>query len=125
MKLIVEDRLSEKIVIVKEELDGIDIDYIGDLEDLLRKVFLHEKWGNLKVFLDGGELTKNNHEKPGVSQVYRCPLRDKCFKREYFFNKYGNQWGKYDFFLWVSSKYLEREETISCFLLKWIEIALI
>ena len=43
MKLIVEDRLSEKIVIVKEELDGIDIDDIGGLEDLLRIVFLHEK----------------------------------------------------------------------------------
>ena len=91
LKLIVEDKLSEKIVIVKEELDGTDIDDIEDLEDLLKIVFLHQKWRNLKVFLDGGELTKNNHEKPGVLQAYRCPLRDKCFKREYFFNKYGNQ----------------------------------
>ena len=50
---------SEKIVIVKEELDGIDIDDIGNLEDLLRIVFIHEEWGNLKVFVDGGELTGN------------------------------------------------------------------
>ena len=46
---------SKKIVIVKEQLDGIDIDDIGNLEDLLRIVFIHE-CGNLKVFVDGGEL---------------------------------------------------------------------
>ena len=42
---------SEKIVIVKEELDGIDIDDVGNLEDLLRIVFIHEECGNLKVSL--------------------------------------------------------------------------
>ena len=46
-------------MIVKEELDGIDIDDIGNLEDFLRILFIHEKYGNLKVFLDGGELTRN------------------------------------------------------------------
>ena len=46
-------------MIVKEELDGIDIDDIGNLEDFLRILFIHEKCGNLKVFLDGGELTRN------------------------------------------------------------------
>ena len=35
-------------MIVKEELDGIDIDDIGNLEDLLRIVFIHEECGNLK-----------------------------------------------------------------------------
>ena len=44
---------------VKEELDDIDIDDIKNLEDLLRIVFIHEECGNLKVFVDGGELTKN------------------------------------------------------------------
>ena len=44
---------------VKEELDDIDIDDIENLEDLLRIVFIHEECGNLKVFVDGGELTKN------------------------------------------------------------------
>ena len=34
---------AEKIVIIKEELDGIDRDDIGDLEDLLRIVFILEK----------------------------------------------------------------------------------
>ena len=51
------DNPSENIVIVKEELDGIDIRDIGNFEDLLRIVFIHEECGNLKVFVDGGELT--------------------------------------------------------------------
>ena len=46
-------------MIVKEELEGIDLDDIGNLEDLPRIVFIHEEWGNLKVFVDGGELTRN------------------------------------------------------------------
>ena len=46
-------------MIVKEELDGIDIDNIGNLVDLLRVVFIHEECGNLTVFADGGELTRN------------------------------------------------------------------
>ena len=47
---------SENIVIVKEKLDGIDIDKIRNLGDLLRIVFIHEECGNLKVLVDGGEL---------------------------------------------------------------------
>ena len=43
-------------MIVNEELDGINI---GNLEDLLRIVFIHEECGNLKIFVDGGELTTN------------------------------------------------------------------
>ena len=39
------------IVIVKEKLDGIDIDDIGNFEDLLRIVFIHEERGNLKISL--------------------------------------------------------------------------
>ena len=46
-------------MIVKEELDAIDIDDIGNLEDLLRIVFIHEECWNLEVFVDGGELTGN------------------------------------------------------------------
>ena len=46
-------------MIVKEELDGPDIDDIGNVEDLLRIVFIHEECGNLKVFIDDGELTGN------------------------------------------------------------------
>ena len=40
---------------VTEELDGIDIDDIGNLEDLLRIMFVHEEHWNLKVFVGGGE----------------------------------------------------------------------
>ena len=78
--LVEEENPSEEIVIAKEELNGIDIDDIGYLEDLLRIMFIHEECGNLKVFADGGE-------KPGVLQTYRCPLCDKYFGREHFFNK--------------------------------------
>ena len=84
--LVKEGNPSEKNVIVKKELDDIDIDDIGNLEDLLRIVFIHEKCGNLKVFVDGGELNRiiNEKKKPSVLQTYRCPLCDKCFMREYF-----------------------------------------
>ena len=75
-------------MIVKEELDGIDIDDIGNLEDYLRIVFIHDKCRNLKAFVDGGELTGNinKKKKPGVLQAYRCPLCVKCSRREYFFD---------------------------------------
>ena len=46
-------------LIVNEELDSPDIDDIGNLEDLLRVVFIYEECGNLKVFVDDGELTGN------------------------------------------------------------------
>ena len=44
--------------IVKKELDSIDVDDIGNLEDLLRVVLIHEECGNLKVFVDSRELTR-------------------------------------------------------------------
>ena len=41
-------------MIVEEELDGIDIDDIRNLEDLLRIVFIHEECGNLNEWnVDG------------------------------------------------------------------------
>ena len=40
--------------IVEEELDCIDIDDIGNLEDSLRLVFIDENCGNLIVVNDGG-----------------------------------------------------------------------
>ena len=61
--LVEEGNLSEKNVIVKKELDGIDINDIGNLEDLLIKVFIHEECGNLKVFVDGRELNRIINEK--------------------------------------------------------------
>ena len=46
-------------MIVKEQLGGTAVDNIGNIEDLLRIVFIYEEFGNLKVFVDGGELTGN------------------------------------------------------------------
>ena len=46
-------------MIVKEKLGSIDIDNIGNLEALLRIVFIHEECENLKVFVNRGDLTKN------------------------------------------------------------------
>ena len=52
---------------------------------LTKNSVVHEECGNLKVFVDGGELTRNINEKkrPGVLQAYRCPLCDNCFRRGY------------------------------------------
>ena len=51
---------------------GVDIDDIGNIEGLLKLVFIDEKCGNLKVVIDVGELTRNNNRKKtsGVLQAY-------------------------------------------------------
>ena len=71
-------------------IEGIDKDDIGNLVDLLRLVLINEECGNPKVFVDGGELTRNiaQKKKPDVLQACRCPLCDKCSRREYFFYKH-------------------------------------
>ena len=50
---------SEKNVLVEEELDCIDIDGTGNLEDSPRLVLINKECGNLMVVNDGGELTEN------------------------------------------------------------------
>ena len=52
-------RLRSQVVIFEEELDGIDLDDIGNLEDLLSVVLIDEACGNLKVVIDVGELIRN------------------------------------------------------------------
>ena len=81
---------SEKVAAVEKEVDGIDIDDIGNLEDLLRIVFIDEEFVNLQVVNNGGELTRNINQKKrsDVLQTYRYPLCDKCCRREYFFNNH-------------------------------------
>ena len=88
--LIEEDNLSEKIALVEEKVDGIDIDDIVNLEDLLRLMLINEECGNPKVVVGGGELTRNINQKKktDVLQACRCPLCGKCYRREYFFNKH-------------------------------------
>ena len=51
--------LQKKKLTVKEELHGIDIDDIRNLEEVLRIVFIREECGDLKVFVDDGELTRS------------------------------------------------------------------
>ena len=57
---------------------------------MFRTILIDRKLGNLQVVFDGGELTKiiNKKRKPGVLQTYRCPLCEKCYRREYFFIKH-------------------------------------
>ena len=52
-------QLFRKKFIVEEELDCIDIDDTGNLEDSPRLVLINEECGNLIVVNDGGELTEN------------------------------------------------------------------
>ena len=63
-------------------------DDIGNLEDLL--VLINEEFGNPKVVVDVGELTRNINQKkkPSVLQACRYSLVDKCFWQEYFFKKH-------------------------------------
>ena len=49
-------------MIVKEEVGGINIVDIRNLEDLLRIVIIHEECGSLKVFVDSGQLTGNTNK---------------------------------------------------------------
>ena len=69
---------------VEQELDGIDIDEIGNVEDLPKLVFINEECGNLQLVNDGGELTRNINQKKksNFSQSLGCPLSDKYCKRE-------------------------------------------
>ena len=48
--------------------------------DLPRRVFIDEECENLKLVVDGGELTRNINEKkkPVLVQAYRWSLCDKC-----------------------------------------------
>ena len=75
-------------MIVKQELNGIDIDDIGNLENLQMILFIREECGNLKVFVDDRELTRNiaKKKKQGLLQASRYPFCEKCYKREYFVN---------------------------------------
>ena len=58
-----EDNHSKKVVIVEEGLDGIDIDDIGNLEDLPSLVLIDAECKNLIVVNYGGELTININQK--------------------------------------------------------------
>ena len=65
---------EDKVVIVVEELDVTDTDDVGNLVDLPRLMFIDEECGNLKVAVDGGELTRNISRKKmsNLLQANRC-----------------------------------------------------
>ena len=65
--------LLKKNVIDEEELDGINIDGIGNLEDSLRLVFIDEECGNLIVVNDDEKLTRNINQKKN-SDVLQYPI---------------------------------------------------
>ena len=71
---------SGKVIIAEEELDCIDANAIGNVEDLPRLVFIDEECEDLKVVVDGGELARNinKKKKPVTLQAYICPFYDKC-----------------------------------------------
>ena len=75
---------EDEVVIVQEGLDIIDIDDIRNLVDLIKVLSIDEESGNLKVIVDGGELTRNinRKKKSDVLQAYECSLCDKCYKRD-------------------------------------------
>ena len=78
-----------KAVIFEEEWDGIGIDNIGSLEDLLILAFIYEECGDLKVVVDGGELLEiltKRRSQTFCNPIYVHSVR-KCCRREHFVNK--------------------------------------
>ena len=65
---------------------GIDIDNIGNLEDLIRITVFNEESGNYKIVVES-LLEIFTKKESDVSQAYRSPLCEKCYMRGYFFNK--------------------------------------
>ena len=55
--------LLKKDVIVDEELDCIDIDDIGNLEDSPRLMFIDKECGNLIAVNNGAKLTRNINQR--------------------------------------------------------------
>ena len=49
--------------------------------NLPRLVFIDEKCEDLKLFLDGGELTFNKKKKSDILPAYKYLLREKCYIR--------------------------------------------
>ena len=73
--------MSNTLLFIKEEGSPTEKVVIADdiLEDLPRLVFIDEDCGNYKVFIDGGELTRNINKKKkyNVLEAYRRTIRDK------------------------------------------------
>ena len=59
------DNPSDKVVIVEEELDDVDIDGIGNLVDLPRLMLIDQQCGNLKILENRKKISE-------VLQTFRC-----------------------------------------------------
>ena len=71
------DKPSEKTVIVEEDLDGIDVNDVGNLKCIPRPVSMKSNVvGYIKVVNYGVERTRNinRREKSDVLQAYRGPF---------------------------------------------------
>ena len=85
---------SQKVVI------GVDKDDIGNLEELLKVMFIDEKCGNLKVVIEGGELTRNINPKKKLDVLqYPHSVTNAAGEGISSINKWNiaNQLRKYDF----------------------------
>ena len=63
----------KKVVLAEQELDGTDIDDIGNLENSPRLVFIDEECGNLIVVNDGGKVIRRINRKK-KSDVLQWPI---------------------------------------------------
>ena len=82
-----EDKPSENVVIVEEELNRFDIDGIENLENLPRFVFINKECGNLKVVNDDEELTRNINQKKQLEMIMKSLLEILPKRRSWTFHK--------------------------------------
>ena len=115
---------QKNFVIIEEELDGIDIDGIGNLEEDSPKFAFIDEWcENLIEVNDGTELTRNKNQKKTSGVLHQST------DLHYVANVVGesissvtmNQLGKHDFSWGAVVNNLQDKKL---FLIKWIEIAL-
>ena len=84
---------SEELVISEEEIAALDASAMkqSNVEDLPKLIFIEEKSGNMRVIVhEGGstETTKSD-TKSGDLAINRCSFCGKCYKRELFYEKHG------------------------------------
>ena len=99
-----DDCMFTKVVIDEEEWDGIDIDNIGNLEDLLILAFIYEEYGNLKVVVDGGELLEiltKRRSQTFCNPIFVHSVKNVAGENISSISKWNivNQLHKYDFFV--------------------------
>ena len=82
--------LQKHFVMVEEELNGVDTDDIGNLEDSPRFVFIDDECENFIIVNDGGEFTRN------ISQKKKSGVLGESISSVTMWN-IMNQLGKHEF----------------------------